>query len=93
MSLFTKYNLHKKDSKGKVLALALPHLIKNDLKLKKILSPSLDMFLEMIKTMSISAAEMNRRFVITNIDLVKEFEDKGKVPFYWPLIMQVGNGC
>jgi KDO2-lipid IV(A) lauroyltransferase len=27
---------------------------------------------------------MNRRFVITNIDLVKEFEDKGKVPFYWP---------
>jgi KDO2-lipid IV(A) lauroyltransferase len=27
-----------------------------------------DMFLEMIKTMTISAAEMNRRFVVTNID-------------------------
>ncbi|RTY94135.1 lipid A biosynthesis acyltransferase [Flavobacterium sp. GSP27] len=37
-----------------------------------------DMFLEMIKTMTISAAEMNRRFVITNIELVKEYEDKGK---------------
>jgi KDO2-lipid IV(A) lauroyltransferase len=34
------------------------------------------MFLEMIKTMTISAAEMNRRFVVTNIDLVKEYEAK-----------------
>jgi KDO2-lipid IV(A) lauroyltransferase len=38
------------------------------------------MFLEMIKTMTISAAEMNRRFVVTNIELVKEYEEK--VLFY-----------
>ncbi|MDZ4331254.1 MAG: lysophospholipid acyltransferase family protein, partial [Flavobacterium sp.] len=37
-----------------------------------------DMFLEMIKTMTISADEMNKRFVVTNIELVKEFENKNK---------------
>jgi lauroyl/myristoyl acyltransferase len=37
-----------------------------------------DMFLEMIKTMTISEKEMNKRFVITNIELVREYEAKGK---------------
>lgn len=62
------------------LAIALPHLTnKERLEIeKKSYHHLCDMFLEIIKTMSISAAEMNRRFVITNIDLVKEFEDKGK---------------
>jgi hypothetical protein len=36
------------------------------------------MFLENDKTMSISSREY-RRFVITNINLVKEFEDKGSL--------------
>jgi KDO2-lipid IV(A) lauroyltransferase len=36
------------------------------------------MFLEMIKTMTISQEEMNKRFTITNLELVKEFEKKGK---------------
>jgi lauroyl/myristoyl acyltransferase len=37
-----------------------------------------DTFLEIIKTMSISEAEMNKRFAITNIELVTEYENKGK---------------
>jgi KDO2-lipid IV(A) lauroyltransferase len=37
-----------------------------------------DMFLEMIKTMTISETEINRRFVLTNIELIKEYESKGK---------------
>ena len=37
-----------------------------------------DMLLEMIKTMNISDKEINRRFVITNIELIKEYEKKGK---------------
>jgi lauroyl/myristoyl acyltransferase len=37
-----------------------------------------DMFLEMIKTMTISQKEMDKRFVITNFDLLKEYEKKGK---------------
>jgi KDO2-lipid IV(A) lauroyltransferase len=30
------------------------------------------------KTMSISSEEMNKRFVITNIELIKEYEQKKK---------------
>jgi lauroyl/myristoyl acyltransferase len=37
-----------------------------------------DMFLEMIKTMSISESEMSKRFAITNIELVREYESRGK---------------
>ena len=37
-----------------------------------------DMFLEMIKTMSISSEEMKERFKITNIELLKEYEQKNK---------------
>jgi KDO2-lipid IV(A) lauroyltransferase len=36
------------------------------------------MFLEMAKTMTISSNEINKRFVITNLDLVKEYESKQK---------------
>jgi KDO2-lipid IV(A) lauroyltransferase len=36
------------------------------------------MFMEMIKTMTISSEEMNKRFVITNVELMKEFEQKEK---------------
>lgn len=45
---------------------------------KKFYRHMCDMFLEMIKTMSISSEEMNERFVITNIELLKEYENKGR---------------
>jgi len=62
------------------LALALPHLSSEERLIieKKSYHHLCDMFLEMIKTMTISSAEMNRRFVVTNIELVKEYEKKGK---------------
>lgn len=62
------------------LALALPHL--NDAERKniekKFYKHMCDMFLETIKTMGISPQEMDRRFQITNLDLVKEYAKKGK---------------
>jgi KDO2-lipid IV(A) lauroyltransferase len=71
---------YRKKTVKENLALAFPHLSDQDrLEIeKKSYHHLCDMFLEMIKTMTISAAEMNKRFVVTNIELVKEFEDKGK---------------
>ncbi len=62
------------------LALALPYLSVNErLKIeKKSYKHLCDMFLEMIKTMTISTKEMNKRFVMTNIGLLQEYEKKGK---------------
>jgi lauroyl/myristoyl acyltransferase len=62
------------------LAIALPHLSEKERLTieKKFYHHLCDMFLEMVKTMSISAEEMEKRFAITNIDLIKEYEDKGK---------------
>jgi lauroyl/myristoyl acyltransferase len=62
------------------LAMALPHLNDKERLVieKKSYQHLCDMFLEMIKTMTISSEEMNKRFKITNIDLVKEYEKKGK---------------
>lgn len=62
------------------LALALPHLSAEERLVieKKSYHHLCDMFLEMIKTMTISADEMNKRFIVTNIELVKEYENKGK---------------
>lgn len=62
------------------LALALPNLSTQEQLVieKKFYHHLCDMFLEMIKTMSISPEEMSKRFVITNIELVKEYEQKGK---------------
>ncbi len=62
------------------LVLTLPHLSDKERLIieKKSYRHMCDMFLEMIKTMTISVAEMNRRFVVTNIELVKEYEVKGK---------------
>lgn len=62
------------------LALAFPNLSAKERLVieKKSYHHLCDMFLEMIKTMSISPEEMNKRFVITNLEVVKEFEKKGK---------------
>jgi len=71
---------YRKKTVKENLALALPHLSSEERLVieKKTYHHLCDMFLEMIKTMTISSAEMNRRFVVTNIELVKEYEKKGK---------------
>lgn len=62
------------------LSIALPSLSEEKrLEIeKKFYRHMCDMFLEMIKTMSISSKEMNKRFVVTNIELLKEYENKGR---------------
>ncbi|WP_409416176.1 lysophospholipid acyltransferase family protein [Flavobacterium sp. PS2] len=62
------------------LAIALPHLTDKERKTieKKFYQHMCDMFLEMIKTMTISPEEMRKRFVLTNVELIKEYEEKGK---------------
>ncbi|MCF6142380.1 lysophospholipid acyltransferase family protein [Flavobacterium sp. K77] len=62
------------------LALALPHLTaKERLQIeKKSYHHLCDMFLEMVKTMTISSAEMNKRFVVTNLEMMTDLEKKGK---------------
>ncbi len=62
------------------LALTLPHLSDSERKEieKKFYKHMCDMFLEMIKTMSISHEEMDKRFQITNLDLVLDYAKKGK---------------
>ena len=37
-----------------------------------------DLFLEMIKTITISPKELDKRFVFTNVELLKEYEKKQK---------------
>lgn len=62
------------------LQLALPHLSEAerfDIE-KKFYTHMCDVFLEMIKTMSISEKEIRKRFVFTNIDVFKELEKKDK---------------
>ncbi|NGY37785.1 lipid A biosynthesis acyltransferase [Flavobacterium sp. XN-5] len=60
------------------IALALPHLSDKERLVieKKSYHHLCDMFMEMIKTMTISSEEMNKRFVITNLELMKEYEQK-----------------
>ena len=56
-----------------------------------------DLFLEMIKTITISPKELDKRFVYTNIDLMKAYETKQKsiiimLPHYgnWEWINSLG---
>ena len=62
------------------LAIALPHLSKEerDLIEKKFFKHMCDMFLEMIKTLSISKEEMEKRFKFTNIEVYHELEKQNK---------------
>lgn len=62
------------------LALTLPHLSDAQRKVieKKFYKHMCDMFLEMVKTMSMSPEEMERRFHVTNIDLVLDYAKRGK---------------
>ncbi|WP_300570630.1 lysophospholipid acyltransferase family protein [Flavobacterium sp.] len=62
------------------LEIALPHL-SNAERLsveKKFYSHMCDMFLEMIKTMTISKSEISKRYTFSNIEVYKNLETKGK---------------
>ena len=71
---------YRKRSVRSNLALALPYLTDQERTTieKKFYRHLCDMFLEMIKTMSISDEEINKRFVYTNLDLYYELENKQK---------------
>nr|WP_294937777.1 lysophospholipid acyltransferase family protein [uncultured Flavobacterium sp.] len=62
------------------LALALPHLSEKERLVieKKSYHHLVDGFLEMIKTMTVSDAELHKRFKFTNMELYHEYEAKGK---------------
>lgn len=62
------------------LKLTLPHLSEAErLKVeKKFYKHMCDMFLEMIKTLTISKKEMQKRFTFTNLELFHEYEKKNK---------------
>lgn len=62
------------------LAKALPHLSESErIRIeKKFFRHMCDMFLEMIKTMTISQKEMEKRFQFTNLETYLDLEKKGK---------------
>ena len=62
------------------LAMTLPHLSEQERLVieKKFFHHLCDIFLEMIKTMTISEKEIDRRYTFTNLDLYRDLESKGK---------------
>jgi KDO2-lipid IV(A) lauroyltransferase len=79
---FVVYNLigYRKKIVRENLALALPHLSEKERKTieVKFYHHMCDMFLEMIKTMSISKEEIQKRYKFTNMDLYLDMEKKNK---------------
>jgi KDO2-lipid IV(A) lauroyltransferase len=77
--VYTVFGYRKKIVRSNI-ALALPHLSKKErLSIeKKFYSHMCDMFLEMIKTMSISNEEVSKRFTFKNIELINKYEAQGK---------------
>lgn len=79
---FLVYNVfgYRKKVVRENIAMALPNLSEQERFNieKKFYHHLCDMFLEMIKTMSISQKEMEKRFVFTNLDLYLDLEKKGK---------------
>jgi KDO2-lipid IV(A) lauroyltransferase len=71
---------YRKKTVKENLAMTLPHLSEKERLLieKKFYRHFCDMFMEMAKTMTMSSEEMDKRFKITNIELIKEYEKKGK---------------
>lgn len=71
---------YRKKTVRENLALALPHLSDKERLVieKKSFLHLCDMFLEMIKTMSISEKEINKRFRFTNLEVYLDLEKKGK---------------
>jgi len=62
------------------IAMTLPHLSEKERLAieKKFYHHLCDMFLEMVKTITISRKEMENRYVFTNLDLYLDLEKKGK---------------
>ena len=62
------------------LALALPHLSDKERNIieKKFYSHMCDLYLEMIKTLSISRKEIEKRYVFTNMEVYHQLEKKEK---------------
>lgn len=82
------------------LELTFPELSAADRKKieKKFYVHLCDLFLEMIKTITISPKELHKRFVFTNVELLKEYEKKQKsiilmLPHYgnWEWIIGLGD--
>ncbi len=71
---------YRKKAVRENLALALPHLSEKERLVieKKSYKHLCDMFLEMIKTMSISSEEMDKRFAFKNFDAYNSLEKDGK---------------
>lgn len=71
---------YRKKVVRKNIAMTLPHLSEKErLNIeKKSYHHLCDMFLEMMKTMTISEKEMNKRFVFTNLELYTALEKKQK---------------
>ncbi len=71
---------YRKKTVRKNLALALPHLSDTERLVieKKSFQHLCDMFLEMIKTMNISENEIKKRFVFTNLEVLKKIEAQNK---------------
>ncbi|WP_460576958.1 lysophospholipid acyltransferase family protein [Flavobacterium koreense] len=71
---------YRKKTVRENIALALPHLSEQERLIieKKSYHHLCDMFLEMIKTMSISEKEINKRFSYSNLDVYLDLEKKGK---------------
>ena len=79
---FLVYNIigYRKKVVRENIALALPHLSKKEQLVveKKFYKHFCDLFLEMIKTISISQEEIEKRYTFTNIEVYKELEKKNK---------------
>ena len=71
---------YRKKTVRENLALALPHLSAEERLAieKKSFRHLCDMFLEMIKTMTISKKEISKRFVFTNLEVYKNLESQQK---------------
>lgn len=71
---------YRKTTVRKNLKLALPHLSHEERRIieKRFFTHMVDMFLEMIKTMTISDSEIKKRFTFTNPEIIQEYESKGK---------------
>ncbi len=71
---------YRKETVKNNLKITLPHLSDKERLVieKKFYQHFCDLFMEMTKTMTISPKEMDKRFKITNLELMKEYEEKGK---------------
>ncbi len=71
---------YRKETVRENLALALPHLSDEERLVieKKSFRHLCDMFLEMIKTMTISKKEIDERFIFSNLEVYKKLEEQDK---------------